>query len=65
MRWPADLQTLTFGDGFDQSLENVTWPERLQSLTFHSLDGRKLAKSGVVLLRTLRTLVTGNMRLSC
>eukprot|EP00434_Breviolum_minutum_P030039 symbB.v1.2.026561.t2/scaffold2666.1/size75462/1 len=70
--WPAGLQSLTFGDGFDQSLDNVTWPAGLQSLTFDGcsywntgIDGRRLAESGVVLPRTLRTLVTGEMRLSC
>ena len=31
---PAGLQHLTFGEYFDQSLDNVTWPESLHSLTF-------------------------------
>ena len=63
--WPAGLQSLTFGLNFNQSLDNVTWPKGLQRLTFHSIDGRRLTESGVVLPRTLQTLVTGEMRLSC
>ena len=31
---PAGLQSLTFGDHFDQSMENVALPAGLQSLTF-------------------------------
>ena len=34
MTWPAGLRTLTFGQNFNQSLDNVTWPAGLQSLTF-------------------------------
>ena len=34
MTWPAGLQSLTFGQSFNQSLDNVTWPAGLQSLTF-------------------------------
>ena len=63
--WPAGLQSLTFGEKFNQRLDNVTWPADLQSLTFIRGDGRILAQSGVVLPRTLRTLVTGEMRLMC
>ena len=31
---PEGLQNLTFGDNFDQSLDNVRWPAGLQSLNF-------------------------------
>ena len=34
MTWPPGLQSLTFGENFDQGLENVTWPASLQSVTF-------------------------------
>ena len=44
MRWPADLQALTFGENFDQSLDNVRLPAGLQSLTlgdgFNEMAGR-------------------------
>ena len=50
---------------FQSGLENVTWPEGLQSLTFRSRNGARLAESDVVLPRALRTLVTGEMRLIC
>ena len=63
--WPAGLQSLTFGWFFDQSLDNVTWPAGLQSLTFPGIRGRRLAESGVVLPRTLRTVVTREVLLSC
>ena len=31
---PQSLRTLTFADGFNRSLDNVTWPADLQCLTF-------------------------------
>ena len=42
MTWPADLQSLTFGMSFNQSLDNVTWPADLQSLTFDLFFAEKL-----------------------
>ena len=67
MTWPAWLQNLTFGENFNQGLDNVTWPAGLKSLTFDSIyiDGRRLAESGVVLPGTFSTLVTEEMGLSC
>ena len=34
VRLPPGLQSLNFGQCFNQSLDNVTWPEGLQNLTF-------------------------------
>ena len=34
MTWPAGLQSLTFGEHFNQILDNTTWPAGLQSLIF-------------------------------
>ena len=31
---PSGLQSLTFGSGFNQSMEKVTLPNGLQNLTF-------------------------------
>ncbi|CAN0352010.1 unnamed protein product [Ectocarpus fasciculatus] len=32
--WPASLQQLTFGWGFNQPIVNVVWPASLQQLSF-------------------------------
>ena len=32
--WPENLDTLSFGERFQQSLEGVAWPSALQSLVF-------------------------------
>ena len=53
MTWPAGLQSLTFGEYFNQSLDNVTWPADLQSLTFVLISAEKL---NVVWPEGLRTL---------
>eukprot|EP00434_Breviolum_minutum_P014412 symbB.v1.2.012708.t2/scaffold882.1/size155402/3 len=34
VRLPRDLQSLTFGRQFNQSVDNVTWPAGLQSVSF-------------------------------
>eukprot|EP00913_Durusdinium_trenchii_P015889 g14932.t1 len=47
MQFPTNLHSLTFGNHFDQNLDDVKWPDALRSLTFgsgfdQSLDGVKL-----------------------
>ena len=42
MTWPAGLQSLTFGQNFDQSLDDVTWPAGLESLAFEAFAAEKL-----------------------
>jgi hypothetical protein len=39
---PSSLQSLKFGDDFNQSLEGVTFPSGLQSLTFGSKFNQRL-----------------------
>jgi hypothetical protein len=48
---PSSLQTLTFGNDFDQSLEGVTLPSSLQTLTFGDLSDQRL--EGVTLPSSL------------
>ena len=54
---PSSLQSLTFGDMFDQSLEGIQLPSSLQSLTF----GREFNQSleGIQLPSSLQSLTFG------
>lgn len=55
---PKTLESLTFGDSFNQSLKQVTLPNSLQSLTFGSCFNQSL--QGVTLPSNLQSLTFGN-----
>ena len=55
---PGSLQSLTFGDRFNQSLETVTLPGSLQSLTFGDRFNQSL--ENVTLPGSLQSLTFGD-----
>ena len=54
---PSSLQSLTFGDGFNQSLDTVNLPSSLQSLTFGHVFNQSL--DNVTLPSSLQSLTFG------
>ena len=54
---PKNLRSLTFGDGFNQSLDQISWPQELEHLTFGDRFNQSLEH--VTLPPKLQTLTFG------
>ena len=43
LTWPAKLQSLMLGGGFNEALDEMTWPSGLETLSFGKASWRSLA----------------------